>query len=185
MTKFFLYAACIFLLVLVRAPSAYALTLADLENVVLTGRINYSGTFRRPGITYDADIVRRFTIQIGVKGAITASIVREVHSNGKVTTLNRRFVGRISQPSANESKDATVLWVLSDDTLTALNVFDVGGRAAKFKFTRTGSGMNCAVEAPFMREVGASATKITAAKGGKAEILKIRQTGSSCNAKKG
>lgn len=36
-----------------------------------------------------------------------------------------------------------------------------------------------------MREVGAGAVKTTAAKGGKVEILTIRQTGSSCNAKKG
>jgi hypothetical protein len=184
MTRNFYFAAC---LVFLSGPlNAQALTVAELEGMVLTGAVNYAGTFRRPGVPdYDADIVRRFKVQFGAEGAVTSSIVREVHWNGKVTKLKGRFVGVIGKPSANESKDAQVLWLIDGDTLTALNVFDVGGRAAKFKVTRSASGLTCTVEAPFMREVGAGPAKITAAKGGKAEVLKIRQTGSNCNAKKG
>jgi hypothetical protein len=152
---------------------------------VLTGAVNYAGTFRRPGIPdYDADIVRRFRVQFGAHGAVTSTSVREVHHKGKVATLNRRFVGVIGKPSANESKDSQVLWLIDGDTLTAFNVFEVGGQATRFRLTPSASGLKCTVESPVMREVGAGAVKITATKGGKAEILKIRQTGSSCSAKK-
>ena len=61
---------------------AQSLTPVELEGVVLTGAVNYSGTFRRSGITYDADIVRRFTIRIGAQGAISTAVVREVHWQG-------------------------------------------------------------------------------------------------------
>ncbi len=77
-----------------------------------------------------------------------------------------------------------MLWALDGNTLTGLNVFEVGGRATKFTLNRTGSRLSCSVEAPFMKEVGAGNTRTSAAKGGKAEVLKIRQTGTSCAAKK-
>jgi hypothetical protein len=145
--------------------------------------VNYSGTFRRSGITYDADIVRRFTIRIGAQGAISMAVVREVHWQGTVTKLNRSFAGKIGVPGQTE--DSKVLWVLEGNTLTGLNVFEVGGRATKFTLNRSGgSGFSCSVDAPFMKEVGAGHTTSSAAKGGKAEIIKIRQTGSSCAAKK-
>ena len=184
MTRHFFSAACLLLL---SAPlNAQALTAADLEGMVLSGAVNYAGTFRRPGVPdYDADIGRRFKVQFGAGGAVTSSVVREVRWNGNVTTLNARFVGVIGKPSASESKDAQVLWLMDGDTLTALNVFEVGGRATKFKLQRSASGLTYTVEAPMMREVGAGAIKTRAAKGGKVEVLKIRQTGSSCNAKKG
>ena len=169
---------------LLAAPlKAQSLTTVELEGVVLTGAVNYSGTFRRSGITYDADIVRRFTIRIGAQGAISMAVVREVHWQGTVTKLNRSFAGKIGVPGQTE--DSKVLWVLEGNTLTGLNVFEVGGRATKFTLNRSGgSGFSCSVDAPFMKEVGAGHTTSSAAKGGKAEIIKIRQTGSSCAAKK-
>jgi hypothetical protein len=168
---------------LLAAPlKAQSLTAVELEGVVLTGAVNYSGTFRRTGITYDADIVRRFTVKVGPQGAISVAVVREVHWQGTVTRLNRSFTGKIGVPGQTE--DSKTLWVLEGNTLTGLNVFEVGGRATKFTLNRSGSGHSCSVEAPFMKEVGAGHTKSSAAKGGKAEILKIRQTGSSCVAKK-
>jgi hypothetical protein len=150
--------------------------------VVLTGAVNYSGTFRRAGFTYDANIVRRFTVKLGPQGAIKASFVREVHWQGTVTKLNRSFSGKIGVPGQTE--DSKMLWALDGNTLTGLNVFEVGGRATKFTLNRAGSGLSCSVEAPFMNEVGAGHTRSSAAKGGKAEVIKIRQTGASCAAKK-
>jgi hypothetical protein len=163
--------------------AAQSLTPAELEGLVLSGAVNYAGTFRRAGLTYDADIVRRFTVRVGSQGAISTSVVREVHYQGTVTKLNRSFSGRIGVPGQTE--DSKMLWVLEGSTLTGLNVFEVGGRQTKFTLKRNGSGFSCTVEAPFMQERGAGNTKTSAAKGGKAEILKIRQTGSSCAAKKG
>jgi hypothetical protein len=162
--------------------AAQTLTPAELEGLVLSGAVNYTGTFRRAGFTYDADIVRRFSVKIGAQGSINTSVVREVHYQGTVTRLNRSFSGKIGVPGQTE--DSKVLWVLAGNTLTGLNVFEVGGRQTKFTLKRSGSGFSCSVEAPFMQELGAGSTKSTAAKGGKAEILKIRQTGSSCAAKK-
>ena len=162
--------------------AAQSLAPADLEGLVLTGAVNYSGTFRRAGLTYDADIVRRFTVKIGSQGTISTSVVREVHYQGTVTKLNRSFSGKLGVPGQTE--DSKVLWVLEGNTLTGLNVFDVGGRSTKFTLKRAGSEFTCSVVAPFMQEMGAGNTKTSAAKGGKAEILKIRQTGSSCAAKR-
>jgi hypothetical protein len=175
----FFSAACIGVL----PVAAQSLTPAELEGLVLSGAVNYAGTFRRAGLTYDADIVRRFTVRVGSQGAISTSVVREVHYQGTVTKLNRSFSGRIGVPGQTE--DSKMLWVLEGSTLTGLNVFEVGGRQTKFTLKRNGSGFSCTVEAPFMQERGAGNTKTSAAKGGKAEILKIRQTGSSCAAKKG
>jgi hypothetical protein len=162
--------------------AAQTLTPAELEGLVLSGAVNYTGTFRRAGFTYDADIVRRFSVKIGAQGSINTSVVREVHYQGTVTKLNRSFSGKIGVPGQTE--DSKVLWILEGNTLTGLNVFDVGGRSTKFTIKRAGAGFSCSVVAPFMQEMGAGNTKTSAAKGGKAEILKIRQTGSSCAAKK-
>lgn len=163
--------------------AAQSLAPADLEGLVLSGAVNYAGTFRRAGLTYDADIVRRFSVKIGPQSAISTSVVREVHWQGTVTKLSRSFSGKIGVPGQTE--DSKVLWVLEGHTLTGLNVFEVGGRSTKFTLKRAGSGFSCSVAGPFMHEMGAGNTKTSAAKGGKAEIVKIRQTGSSCAAKKG
>jgi hypothetical protein len=186
MTRHFLFYLFACLLLGPGPLNAQALTVAELEGMIVTGAVKYAGTFRRPGVPdYDADIVWRFKVQFGAAGAVTSTAVREVHWSGKVATLNRRFVGVMGQPGTNTSKDSQVLWLIDGDTLKALNVFDVGGRTTTFKFTRTASGLACTVDAPHMREVGAGPSKVTAAKGGKAEILKIRQVGSSCSTKKG
>jgi hypothetical protein len=156
----------------------------DLEGWVMSSVINYAGTFDRQGFVYDADIVRRHTASFGTGGAIRSNSVREVHYKGQVTRLNRSFVGSFNKPGANDAKDAQTLWVIEGSDLVALNVFDVGGRATRFKLQRTDGGFKCSVTAPFMQEVGAGATTVTAGKGGKVKILKIRQTGSSCSFKR-
>jgi hypothetical protein len=86
----------------------------------------------------------------------------------------------IGQPVTGRAKGPEILWLLEDDTLTALNVFEVGGRATRFKLIPNASGMECTVESQFMQEVGAGTTKLGAPKGGQIEILEITQTGSSC-----
>src|SRR5687768_13872594 len=82
--------------------AAQSLAPGELEGLVLSGAVNYAGTFRRAGFTYDADIVRRFTVKIGAQGAISTSVVREVHYQGTVTTLNRSFSGKIGVPGQTE-----------------------------------------------------------------------------------
>jgi len=163
---------------------AQGITPQELEGWVMSSVMNYAGTFDRQGLVYDADIVRRHTASFGAGGTIRSRSVREVHHKGKVTTLTRSFIGSFNKPGANDVNDAQTLWIIEGSDLVALNVFDVGGRATRFKLQRKDSGFTCSVNAPFMQEVGAGATTLTAGKGGKVKILKIRQTGSSCSFKR-
>jgi hypothetical protein len=178
-------AALVCSLVPCQAAFAQNISPQDLQGWTMSVTVNYAGTFDRQGLVYDANIVRRLTVSFGTNGAIRSRAVREVHHKGTVTTLVRSFVGTFNKPGANDAKDAQVLWTINADELVALNVFGVGGRATRYKLTRSNSGFTCTANAKFMQEVGAGTTTTTAGKGGSVKILKIRQTGSSCNFSRG
>ena len=79
-----------------------------------------------------------------------------------------------------------MLWVLEDDTLTSLKVFEVGAVVMKIKSDKIDANLKCSVSAPIAREVGAGATTDTSAMkgGGKVEVLSAKQISSSCRVSK-
>ena len=177
---------CLGLLLALSMPAgAQAISLDDLQGVTVHTTNNYVGRFRNAKGEAPGGFTTTFAIKIGPGAAISTKMTRNTFADtprGRVTgSMTRTGKGEIGKPREANSP-GSVLWVLEDNTLVSLRVFEVGASIMRNKLEKSDSGLSCSVSAPIAREVGAGATTDTSAMkgGGKVEVLSAKQISSSC-----
>lgn len=168
------------------APSA-EITIADLQNVVVTAQANYSGQIRWSGesVTHQFQQHGAFRITIGPGHAMRVVVENENRWDGQLKG-RRRFddKGTIGVPASNNEQIGVrrALWVLEGNTLTILRVYERGGRISKVVFSRSANGLSCTFTSSYAVESGAGNPRILAPEqGGYYDFIGVKQVPpSSC-----
>lgn len=170
------------------APSSSAasapvpITVDELEGTVLTGLIHYANRVRRDGTTLSGTADWRFRIEIGAKGVMRVVVNWQAQFPGK-NPPPQHFsnVETIGVPITKRDQDGarSVLWLLENDTLTLLRVYDAGGRRIDFKLARAGESFTCGVKSGFMTEDDKLRPRIAGW-----EVLERRDLRTTCKAMK-
>jgi hypothetical protein len=144
----------------------------------IVASVDIASRIRRPdGHEFDSTVKWGVNVSISAGGQVKGSGLRTGStSRGKPVSRTYTISGKVGKPRRGASGHN--LMFVSGNTLTMLSTFDVGG--SKTTITLQG-GSRCAISFQSMREVGAGATRRDAIGGGSVQILRARQTGSSCS----
>lgn len=169
------------------AAPAMAITLADLQGVTIYTINTYTGQMAHDLGSGRGDVTIRGEITIGPGDAIRHSFQRSVIAHGpkgtKQGSISRSNSGRLNVPmKSTVHQGGAGLWLLQGDTLVNLKTFYVGGGTMRITLRKAGNSITCSVRAPIMRELGKGPTTAEGALAGagKAKILQMKETGSSC-----
>lgn len=156
--------------------AAQAVSVESLRGRTITAQWAYETRARREGKEFDNPVKFDLTMNIGGDGKVSATVTRHVVGPRGPQSETRSFSAVIGKPG--QTREGHRLMLLSGNTLTVLQTFEVGGAKTTIVLGRGGS---CTVRSPAMKETGSNVVvRRNAVVGGQIEILSSRQVSSSC-----
>ena len=156
--------------------AAQGVSFESLRGRTITAQWAYETRARRDGREFDNPVKFDMTINVGGDGNASGTVTRHVVGPRGPQSETRTFSATIGKPG--QTREGHRLMLLSGNTLTVLQTFEVGG--AKTTITLGGGG-SCTVRSPPLKETGSSVVvRRNAVVGGQIEILSSRQVSSSC-----
>jgi hypothetical protein len=155
---------------------AQGVSAESLRGRTIAAQWAYETRARREGREFDNPVKFELTLNIGGDGSANGTVTRHVVGPRGPQSETRTFSAVIGKPG--QTREGHRLMLLSGNTLTMLQTFEVGG--AKTTITLGGGG-SCTVRSPAMKETGSNVVvRRNAVVGGQIEILSSRQVSSSC-----
>jgi len=165
-----------------KGAAATEVTLDDLQGVTLHVLFSVATRFRNRYGEFTGGRTSRLEARIGPGSAIrwTNRITGWADTSGgrNEKHMTRQGQGAIGAPTKNKDHSEDNLWLIEDNTLTLLRVYETGGAMLKIGLQKSASGLSCSATHIPAREVGAGSSKETSAAGGMVVTLSVRPLGS-------
>jgi hypothetical protein len=176
----------LFLAALSASTSAQAVSLSDLDGLIVEADVHRDQNMWRQGGRVSVKVNQSWKISFGNENSIRFAVNTTVRtSDGIRTAPQNAGTFTLDEPREVASRGGgEAVWTFLDETLTFIRTFRSGAYRIHFAFARGSSGLTCTVTEAFAREGENGEIKMQSPFGGEVSIISTKQLPSSCKVSK-